>query len=187
VTEIAPEAGPLPIDVGAAKLPVASESCTVNVLPEPKAQAFSKLLVMLKVFPWHIGELTVGALIPSALIVKAALAALVITGLELTTCILYPAPAAAVNGIVTEIEPPEVDDVEPTVVGEAKLPAASDICTVKVFPEPNVQALANVFVMLNVDPAQNGEPVTVGALIPKAVIVNALLAALVKTGFELTT
>jgi hypothetical protein len=180
-----------PIEVGEAKLPAASDSWTVKLFPEPNGQALLRLFVMLKVAPWQKGEpVTVGAASPIAVTVRLApLSGPVTAGLEPTTRILYPAPAAWARGIVTEIVPPViVERAEPIVVGAAKLPAAFESCTVKLLPVPKLQALLRLLVMLKVDPAQNVDPTTVGAASPIAVTVRlAPLSGPVTAGLEPTT
>jgi hypothetical protein len=74
------------------------------------------------------------------------------------------------------------------VVGAAKLPAAFESCTVKLFPVPKLQALLRLLVILKVEPAQKGEPATVGAASPMAVTVRfAPLSLPVTAGVELIT
>lgn len=90
--------------------------------------------------------------------------------------------------MVTEMVPPAVVAAAvPMVVGAAKLPAAFESCTVKLFPVPKLQALLRLLVILKVEPAQKGEPATVGAFSPMAVIVKAALLGEVTDGFELNT
>jgi hypothetical protein len=63
----------------------------------------------------------------------------VIAGLLDTIRKRYPVPDAVPAGIVIGIlSESEVELMEPTTVGEAKLPLALDISTVKVFPALNV-------------------------------------------------
>lgn len=70
--------------VGEVKLPDASESCTVNVLPEKKLQ-LEMLLVTLKVDAAHLVLRPVGVLMAGELMVKAAEAVPVTAGLLETT------------------------------------------------------------------------------------------------------
>ena len=82
---------------------------------------------------------------PKELIVKfVPLSGLVDAGFEPTTRTLYAVPAGVVAGMVTLKFPGVVDVDDPIVVGDAKLPAASDNCAVTTLPETKVQALTKV-------------------------------------------
>lgn len=95
---------------------------------------------MEKVWPWQNDvAVTTGADIVSALIVRfTPLLLPVVTGLELTTRILYAVPLAVVNGMVALIVPALVDVSVPIFTGLAKLPVASDNWAVNIFPTVNV-------------------------------------------------
>lgn len=72
MTEIAPPVVALTAALmltGEAKLPEASDNCTVNVLPGKKLHPV-RLFVMLKVAPAHCVDKPVGALRPGELMVR---------------------------------------------------------------------------------------------------------------------
>ena len=98
-----------------------------------------------------------------ALIVIATLELPVILGVELITLIIYPIPAAVLQGIVHVIVPAAVPVSVPIVTGAAKLPAAFDNCAVKTFPGVKVPAIAKG--TLTIVHAQNGLPEIVPVVI----------------------
>ncbi len=84
-----------------------------------------------------------------------ALTGLVTAGLEATTRMRYPVPAAWFVGIVTGMLPAAVAVTVPITCGEPEnTPAASDNCAVNVLPVKNAQLLTNVYATLKVAPAQ---------------------------------
>jgi len=127
VAAITPDPVPesVPIVVGEAKDPAASDNWAVKVFPPAKAPHTVKGTFTFA--PLQSGVLTGCVVMVCGFTVRfVPLSDPVMAGLEPTTRIRYPVPVAAPGGMIAAIVPELTAESVPIVVGEAKEPAASD-------------------------------------------------------------